>query len=47
MDYAQELNFLVIYGGKNDLEMDVYFGDLNLLNLDDFTWINVITHGKI
>lgn len=47
MNFAIELNFLAIYGGKNDFELDVYFGDLNMLNLSDFTWISVIVNGKI
>lgn len=41
MDFQQEFNFLIIHGGKNDNEMDVYFGDVHMLNVDDFTWIKI------
>ncbi|KAL4466060.1 hypothetical protein ABPG74_004297 [Tetrahymena malaccensis] len=46
MEFSQEFNFIVIHGGKNDNEPEVYFSDLFLFNVDDFNWIKIQVHGR-
>jgi len=36
---------IAIFGGKNDLENDVYLNDLHLLSLDTFSWLSVQSSG--
>lgn len=38
MDFSQELNYVIIHGGKNDNEPLVYFNDVHLLNVDNLNW---------
>jgi len=45
MTFAIEHNVIAIFGGKNDLENDVYLNDLHLLSLDTFTWLSVQSAG--
>lgn len=43
MCYLNELNFLVIHGGKNDLEeRNEILNDIMLLDLENLHWINPV-----
>ena len=44
MTYQEEFNFLIIYGGRNDI-LGI-FGDLFLLRLSNLNWYNVAVHGE-
>lgn len=46
MTFSIEHNVIAIFGGKNDLENDVYLNDLHLLSLDTFSWVSVQTAGS-
>ena len=39
MDYGQDIRMIIIYGGKNELEIPSYFGDITLLDLRTMNWI--------
>ena len=41
--YYEELNFLLINGGRNDSGKNVFFNDIFILNLHTFNWIKVKT----
>lgn len=45
MDFSQEFNFIIIHGGNNDDESDVYFNDLFILNVNNCNWIKIQVHG--
>ena len=39
MDFAQNLNMIIIYGGNNEFEAPFYYGDMILLDLRNLNWI--------
>lgn len=42
MNYYEEGNYIIIYGGKNDINNDIIvFNDLFLLELTRFEWIEI------
>ena len=51
MDYYEDINSIIIYGGRNDgkidLETNAILNDLNILNLETFNWINVEVNGLL
>lgn len=47
MDFSQEFNFIIIHGGKNDSDPDVFFNDLFILNVEDYNWIKIQVQGRI
>lgn len=40
MDFAQNINMIIIYGGKNELDFPCYYEDMTLLDLQMMNWIH-------
>jgi N-acetylneuraminic acid mutarotase len=47
MTYLQSLNVLVVYGGRNEHEINYFLDDICMLNLDTLTWASVCAFGNI
>ena len=50
MDYYEDLNMLIIYGGRNDGRTDkknsgAILNDICMLNLENFNWVTVDVNG--
>ncbi|EGR29153.1 kelch motif family protein, putative, partial [Ichthyophthirius multifiliis] len=43
-NFSQHYNFLIIYGGQNDNDSQVFYNDMHLLNVDDLNWIKVTSN---
>ena len=39
MDFAQNINMIIIYGGKNEMDFPCYYADMSLLDLRIMNWI--------
>ena len=42
MDFAQNISMIIIYGGKNELDIPSYYGDMTLLDLRIMNWIQPV-----
>ena len=40
MNFAPEINMLIIHGGRNDLKEPNFFNDITLLDMETFDWIH-------
>jgi len=48
MTYMRKINYLVIYGGKNNsTEETIYLNELNVLNLKNLNWLHISENWKI
>jgi hypothetical protein len=41
MNYYEEGNYLIVYGGKNDIDSISIFNDIYLFELSRFEWIEI------
>ena len=47
LNFYEDLQVLILFGGKNDLNNGVFYNDFHVFDLENFSWSRVIIYDKI